>query len=52
MEIYEGTTSVLENWDVEQGVPELKDVGDCVEFEAELRGPDVVAMFAFPPLES
>ena len=28
------------------------DAGDCVEFGAEERGPDVAAMFVFPPLES
>ena len=43
---------IRDSWDVEQGVPELKDVGDWIEFEAESRGPGVVAMFAFPPLES
>ena len=38
--------------EVEQGLPELEEAGDCVEVEAEERGPDVAAMFAFPPLES
>ena len=33
-------------------MPELKDAGDCVEVEGEERGPDVAAMFEFPPLES
>ena len=46
----EGTTSVPEDWEVEQGVPEL-DAGYCVEFEAEMTGPDVAAIFVFLPLE-
>ena len=52
VEINEGTTSVPEDWEVEPGVPELKDARDCVEVESEERGPDVAAMFEFPPLES
>ena len=52
VEINEGTTSVPEDWEVEPGVPELEDAGDCVEVEVEERGRDVAAMFVFPPLES
>ena len=52
VEINEGTTSVPEDWEVEPGVPELEDAGDCVEVEVEERGTDVAAMFEFPPLES
>ena len=36
----------------EQGVPELEDARDGIEFEAEERGPKVAGMFVFPPLES
>ena len=50
VEINEGTTSVPEDWEVEPGVPELEDAGDCVEVEAEERGTGVAAMFEFPPL--
>ena len=50
--INEGTTSVPEDGEVEPGVPELEDAGDCVEFESEERGTGVAAMFEFPPLES
>ena len=50
VEINEGTTSVPEDWEVQPGVPELEDAGDCVEVEAEERGTGVVAMFEFPPL--
>ena len=52
VEINEGTTSVPEDWEVEPGVPELEDAGDCLEVEAEERGTGVAAMFEFPPLES
>ena len=52
VEINEGTTSVPEDWEVEPGVLELEDAGDCVEVEVEERGTDVAAMFEFPPLES
>ena len=52
VEINEGTTSVPEDWEVEPGVSELEDAGDCVEVEAEERGTGVAAMFEFPPLES
>lgn len=52
VEINEGTTNVPEDWEVEPGVRELEDAGDCVEVEAEERGADVAAMFEFPPLES
>ena len=52
VEINEGTTSVPENWEVEPGVSELEDAGDCVEVEAEERGTGVAAMSEFPPLES
>ena len=52
VEINEGTTSVPEDWEVEPGVLELEDAGDCVEVEAEERGTGVAAMFEFPPLES
>ena len=37
---------------VEQGVLELEDARDGIEFEAEERGPNVAGMFVFPPLES
>ena len=50
VEINEGTTSVPEDWEVEPGVPELEDAGDCAEVEAEERGTGVAAMFEFPPL--
>ena len=50
VEINEGTTSVPEDWEVEPGVPELEDTGDCAEVEAEERGTGVGAMFEFPPL--
>ena len=30
----------------------VEEAGDCVEVEAEERGSDFAAMFAFPPLES
>ena len=50
VEIKEGTTSVPEDWDVEPGVTEFEDAGDCVEFEAEMKEPDVADMFVFPPL--
>ena len=52
VEINEGTTSVPEDWEVEPGVPELKDAGACLEVEGEERETDVAAMFEFPPLES
>ena len=52
VEINEGTTSVPEDWEVEPGVLELEDAGDCVEVEVEERGTGVAAMFEFPPLES
>ena len=52
VEINEGTRSVPEDWEVEPGVPELEDAGDCIEVEAEERGTGVVGMFEFPPLES
>ena len=50
VEINEGTTSLPEDWEVEPGVPELEDAGDCTEVEAEERGTGVAAMFEFPPL--
>ena len=37
---------------VEQGVPELEDARDGIDFEAKERGPNVAGMFVFPPLES
>ena len=37
---------------VEQDVPKLVDARDSIEFEAEERGPNVVGMFVFSPLES
>ena len=37
---------------VEQGVPELEDARNGIEFETEERGPNVAGMFVFPPLES
>ena len=37
---------------MELGLLELEEAGDCVEVEAQKRGPDVAGMFAFPPLES
>ena len=52
VEINEGTTSVPEDWEVEPGVLELEDAGDCVEVEVEERGTDVAAVCEFPPLES
>ena len=52
VEINEGTTSVPEDWEVEPGVPELEDAGDCIEVEAEERGTGVVGMFEFLPHES
>ena len=37
---------------VEQGVPELEDARDGIDFEAKERGPNVAGMFVFPPVES
>ena len=46
----ETTKGPPKDWDVEPGVTELEDAGDCVEFQPETKEPDIAAMFVFPPL--
>ena len=35
-EINEGLASIPEDWEVEQGVPEPEDAGNCIECEAKV----------------